>query len=139
MVGEYWTHKLIRSSWLAVTGDSDIVDIRAIPRGAAVGYVAKYIGKSIPVELTAHAKYLDEAIIALKGRRMLIVSGEWYGKLSEDQEEERAAKHEWIKIDSLERIVHRANLGSIDDAKLLALLRIDPAPFSDRIEGSASG
>jgi kynurenine formamidase len=95
-----------------------------MPGQTAVRYAAKYVGKIIPTEITEHAAKLDEAIRALKGRRLLIVVGDWHAKLSDD--EEFVAKHEWFAVDSLERIVERAFKGSENDQRLLDLLRVGP-------------
>lgn len=139
--GRYWPQHQISAEWEAVTGDSKIVDVRRPPAERAVHYAAKYIGKTLPQEIMNNHAALVEAIKALKGRRLLIVTGEWVGKLSEETND-GTSKHEWIGVDYIEQIVRRAGEGSEADRSILARLRIaytDRAPFVERISGEPPG
>jgi len=77
-IGDFLPLSDLRAAWLAVTGDSHIVDIKLIkdPRTTAA-YVAKYATKAIDSELTTHPLPLTEAIRALTGRRAIVSSGSW--------------------------------------------------------------
>lgn len=117
-VGDYWRQQDISNEWLAVTGDSRIVDVRMMPTGSAVHYAAKYLAKAIPAEVAQNEKHLIEAIAAMKGKRLLIVSGDWVGKLREDMPDDPAeaekllAKHKlWVPIGSFHSIYARAMNG----------------------------
>jgi len=79
-VGKFVKQEQLRDAWLAVTGDSHVVDIRVVKDTAQVaGYVTKYCTKPAPNELFRDDAGLDEAIIALKGRRLVTTFGCWRG------------------------------------------------------------
>lgn len=69
--GEFFPHALLKKLWLAVTGDSFVVDIRAIhDRREAAKYVAGYIAK--PADVAAWpASAIAEYALALHGRRLM--------------------------------------------------------------------
>jgi hypothetical protein len=136
-MGRYWPHHLLSAEWLAVTGDSRIVDVRAMKDLKAVGYVAKYLAKGVPADVVNDQDKLVEAITALSGRRMLIVSGEWHGELADSAEFTDAdgnideAKLEavlmkrkcWKTIGSLVTYIMRARSGDRDSIEVLSRLR----------------
>lgn len=76
--GRYLHHPVIRDRWAQVTGGSSIVDLRELdsPRHA-LRYVTKYVTKAVSHTVYHDPDKLAEAIDALTGRRMLIVSGAW--------------------------------------------------------------
>lgn len=128
IVGRYWSQRDISAEWLAVTGDSDIVDIRAMPTERAVGYAAKYLGKGASSDVEQNEPMLIEAIKALKGRRMLIVFGDWFGKLCEE-DQEIPEKGEWIAVASLEKLVEWAGRGDEAAIGILEQLSLTPEGF----------
>jgi len=73
--GSYFPHELLRRAWLDLTGDSYIVDVRAVhDRSQATRYIAKYCGKpanfgSWPDDAIAHYA------LAMHGRRTIITFG----------------------------------------------------------------
>lgn len=79
-IGTYLPQKLLKADWLAVTGDSHIVDVRLVKdEGKIVQYVTKYITKPCPNDLYRDSHALAEAIRALKGRRLVTTFGTWRG------------------------------------------------------------
>jgi hypothetical protein len=76
-LGRYIEQHALSREWLAVTGDSTIVDIRLVRNPEkAVTYVAKYATKThTPAVEHEHHVYAD-LIRSLNGRRMLLASGE---------------------------------------------------------------
>jgi hypothetical protein len=87
--GQYWAQRDISRVWLRVTGDSPIVDIRAVhSRASAAAYVAKYVSKPTgqsewdPAELCEFAD-------AMHGRRMVHTFGASY---AEELEPENAGE-----------------------------------------------
>lgn len=67
-------HKLLKAAWHEITGDSDVVDIRAIHDPAKVAdYVARYAARPAQLASLAQAQKL-EVYDALKGRRL---AGKW--------------------------------------------------------------
>lgn len=79
-VGTYLRQDLLKAAWLAVTGDSSIVDIRLVKDETTVArYVTKYLTKPGDNSLYRDDWALDEAIRALKGRRLVTTFGTWRG------------------------------------------------------------
>lgn len=73
--GVYWEQKSLAAAWLAVSGDSSIVDIRAVhSRSKASDYLAKYLTKGLKVENMDEATILELAE-ALHGVRLVSVVG----------------------------------------------------------------
>lgn len=70
----------LSDQWLAVTGDSPVVDVRLINSAdAAASYVAKYGSKSFDSGLLKKPHILAEVITALKGARLCTTFGDWRG------------------------------------------------------------
>lgn len=68
----YIPQKALSQEWLKASKDSFIVDIRKIRNStAAVGYVAKYLGKLPELSLLGDAEKTSEWIAALKGTRLI--------------------------------------------------------------------
>ena len=79
-VGKFLNHQQLRDAWLAVTGDSHVVDIRLVKDETTVArYVTKYVTKPADNSLYRNPQALDEAIIAMKGRRLVTTIGSWRG------------------------------------------------------------
>lgn len=77
--GDYWAQSDLKKEWIAVTGDSSIVDIRAVPdRARAARYIATYIAKPADVERWP-PDYIREYAAAIHGRRMLHTTGKLHG------------------------------------------------------------
>ncbi len=113
----------LSSEWLAVTGDSSIVDIRFVydPK-ATLGYVAKYASKPLDGSLYHWPNMLDEAIVALKGRRACTTFGTWRGLKLEDKPEDG---REWINVGTIEEVRTEAMSGSLFHQQLCKHLGID--------------
>jgi hypothetical protein len=75
-VGKYMVQKQLSTTWLQVTGDSFIVDIRR-PESAedAARYVTKYVTKAVDKSVTADPVTLGAAIRALHRVRTVIAFG----------------------------------------------------------------
>jgi len=106
--------------WLAVTGDSPIVDIRLIRNDAAVArYVAKYLCKAVPAAIVRDPGSLDIAIRALHGRRTMATFGRWRGfDLDAPPPDEI-----WDCVAPLDAILAEARAGEPAARALLAQLR----------------
>jgi len=73
--GSYFPQELLSRAWERVTGDSKIVDVRAVPdRKKAVGYLADYLAKPMDV-----VEWGDDAICeyadAMHGARLIATFG----------------------------------------------------------------
>lgn len=76
--GGFIDQKTLSRCWYQVTGDSYIVDIRAIGSvRERAAYVAKYATKPLHNEVTLQPGKLDEFITAIKGRRLYQCFGDW--------------------------------------------------------------
>lgn len=77
---EYVPQAVLSSEWQAVTGDSYIVDIRAVPDGRrAAKYLAKYAAKGCDISKLDQRR-LVEFVAAMHRRRTLITAGECHGR-----------------------------------------------------------
>lgn len=106
-------------AWHQITGDSFIVHVRWCDSDdRAAFYAAKYAGKGIHGSCYHDADVLREAIVALKGRRLIAKWGTWRELDLETNEEPGA----WIAVDSLAHLIHRKNAGDVVAGEILASL-----------------
>lgn len=78
--GKYCPQAALSDAWHAVTGDSKIVDIRAVnSSNAAIHYITKYVTKVIDKSVWSDPSKLTEAITALRGVRLCDAIGTWRG------------------------------------------------------------
>lgn len=107
--GRFMPHGVLSGLWLAATGDSDICWIGAIPERSGVrGYVAKYATKAYDRSVLANESMLQEAILALRGRRACLTFGAWRGIELHPPKIDRAG---WKALGRLDAIIMRANAG----------------------------
>lgn len=118
-IGSYMHQAALSREWLAVTGDSPVVDVRALWRNAsAATYVTKYLTKQCDAATFGDPSALAEYIVAMKGRRQVATYGAWRGvKLICDP-----AQEEWIEVCPLEDLLQRAADGDPAAADLAARL-----------------
>ena len=116
-----WIEKRdLSKAWLDVTGDSFIVDVKFCDSGEdAARYVAKYAGKGVHGSCYHDPKILREAIIAIKGRRLVGKWGTWRA-LDFDAD---VSDGEWTAVDSLRRLVNRSNNGDAVAVNILSRLK----------------
>lgn len=80
----------LSDAWRSITKDSFIVDIKAVrEEKTTASYVCKYASKPLNTSYLGDIGLLDEAIMALKGRRLCLTFGDWYGTpltAAEDEE-----------------------------------------------------
>ncbi len=120
--GSYVEKPLLQAAWHRITGDSFIVDVRlAGGRKNVTHYVTKYASKPLNTSFIHDRLWLDEAIRALKGRRLCATFGKWRGTKLLDNPSEEA----WENLGSLTDWVLRAVRG--DDDALYILNQIDTA------------
>lgn len=120
--GSFASQKELSREWLAVTGDSSIVDIRAISDHLHVArYVTKYVTKPIDTSIFGNPDKLDEAISSLHGRRLCLTFGSWRGKTLCDPPDDG---HTWTKIGSFERLWSRMKDGDAEATALITHLTL---------------
>ena len=79
-VGTWINDDLLASGWKKATGDSSIIDVRLVRDPAkAVGYLAGYATKGWTQQVLSNPDWLLECILSLRGRRLLIPFGSWFG------------------------------------------------------------
>lgn len=126
--GSFIDQKRLSQEWHAVTGDSSIVDIRAISdvEGRA-RYVTKYVTKPAPTEVFERPDKLDEMICAMRGRRLCLTFGKWRGICLEGElDDERS----WVTCGPVGNVVTKALEGDATaTAALNQLSRKHPGFF----------
>lgn len=119
--GEYIALELLKKEWLAVTGDSFVVDIRRIRTLAeACGYVAKYAAKGVTQAIINDRDSLQEVIVAFRGRRLFNTFGSFF-KLALSQRPDDECG--WIPVAPLHRLIADARAGSAEAIHILRVLR----------------
>jgi hypothetical protein len=120
VTGRYIPHADLKHTWHNITGDSFVVDIR--PGGgltAVSRYVTKYASKPITADVLRDPDLLDEAIVALQGRRLCQTFGALRGvKLTDTGE-----SGEWVEIGTLDDFLRRERDGDDEVARILASVR----------------
>lgn len=115
--GKYLPHPVLKAKWHAITGDSFVIDIRAVKSSEdATRYVTKYVSKPLDHSVFASDATLTEAIEAMRGKRTLTTFGAWSG-LDLTSEGTDA---EWVSIGPLSELQSEARDGS-ESAKLILL------------------
>jgi len=126
--GSYWMQQRISDAWLQVTGDSPVVDIRSIDGAAQVArYVSKYATKPIHASVFNDTDKLDEAILALRGRRLCLTFGTWRGL---NLHPKREPEEGWLLLGRLEVWAERAKRGEAFAMHVMSL--IDERRFTKR-------
>lgn len=111
----------LSAAWKVATGDSWIVDIRAIPDSThVIRYVTKYVGKPTDPALYSKPNQLEEFILACRGVRFCSTFGSWRGVKLERQEK---TDKEWKTLGLLEQIIDRARGGCEKSLEMLVALR----------------
>lgn len=117
--GTWIDQAALAAAWLDVTGDSFVVDIRRPPnKDTIAGYIAKYASKPFNSTYGRIAERLDEAVIAMRGRKIAITFGTWRGELLTTTEVEGV----WVNVGSLEAIIARASHGNLDAIAVMEAL-----------------
>lgn len=119
---------LLSQAWRSISRDSYIVDIRRVKNIEVAGhYVTKYASKPLNMTFASSPDLLDEAVRALKGRRLCLCFGEWYGtplNSSEDEDLDLDGKEKFHAFCPLEDLLDKATSGdraAIDILKLAGL------------------
>lgn len=86
--GRYIDQGKLSTCWHGITGDSFIVDVQAVRQEKGIAsYVTKYVTKGVDGSVIATPEKLDEAMTALRGRRLCTCFGSWYGTPLSDAED----------------------------------------------------
>lgn len=117
--GSYVPKSSLSGAWLEITGDSMIVDIKLCRSGDdAARYVAKYATKGVHGGVENDPEMLDEAVEALKGRRLFACFGSW----SLPADDADLYPGEWRTVGTLRSVVERSLGGDVAARAVLDLL-----------------
>jgi len=112
VTGTYIDQRALSKVWYAVTGDSSIVDVRAIadPQGRA-RYVTKYVTKPADSSVYESTEDLMMMMVVLRGRRLCLTWGTWRDVPLTPQFE---SEGDWSMLVNVESLARRAR----DDDRL---------------------
>lgn len=117
--GHWIEKKRLSAAWLEITGDSFIVDVKFCDSGAdAARYVAKYAGKGVHGSCYHDPQVLLEAMVSIKGRRLVGCWGNWHDL-------DLAAvvpPGEWFAVATLQSLIFRSRDGDPVAYRILNLL-----------------
>lgn len=121
---DYIDQGTLSDVWRGITKDSFIVDIRRVRAAEQTArYVTKYASKPLNSSFGNTPVLLDEAIVALKGRRLCLCFGTWYGtSLTEAEEaplEDAEQASQWHMFTDLESLIERVNKGEREALQIL--------------------
>lgn len=130
MESKYIDQGALSECWRMITKDSFIVDIRRVEsEEVASRYVTKYVTKPLSPTFLNTPKLLDEALLALKGRRLVFCFGEWYGTPLDAIEEEELGLDEddpdWQYFAPLELTLSQATSGQRDALFIIRALGVE--------------
>lgn len=118
-------------AWKDVTKDSWIVDAKAIhDHKQVVSYVLKYVTKPLDSSLFTNPARLDEAIAALKGRRLVNASGD-FGRINADQPPDDGPD-DWHTVGRLDTLFADAAAGDPVAFRILEALWPRTSPAHER-------
>lgn len=120
--GTYIAQRQLSAQWLQATGDSPIVDIRAVrSRKAVARYVAKYVAKGVAIAewpTEAIAEYAD----AMHGARLVHTFGSLHGVRLIDDGDTRIT-HDERTATPLSVLLRRLREGDARAARIIGRLR----------------
>jgi hypothetical protein len=113
--GVFIDQKQLSSAWLAVTGDSYVVDCRTVADATgAAAYVAKYATKSADQSVLNSPNHLIEFIVSTRGRKLWQCFGSWRGFTDE---EKSAPPRKWRSLGPIDLLARRAADGDAEAAR----------------------
>ncbi len=119
MEGTWLDQVALKRIWKQITGDSYVLDIRRPPNNIAVTrYVSKYASKPFNNTFVNRADLLDEAVLALAGRKLAVTYGTWRGLLLTATPDEGC----WEHVAPLDTIIAKAAAGNQECRLIMASL-----------------
>lgn len=120
--GKYLHQGTLKAIWHRITGDSYIVDVRAVKNtDQLVRYVTKYVSKPLDSSIFNDHATTVQAIEAMHGRRTCTTFGAWRGQdlttVADDTE--------WISVGPLSELLTQAAQGDEDARFVLARLSVE--------------
>lgn len=121
-------------AWSVASRGSYIVNIQRAAGGGAANYVTKYVTKALSGPVSRDEMILDEFVVALRGRRLCLTFGSWYGKsklASIEQEPEampQAKPVNWRSVGAYSLVYAAALRGESIALRAITYLRIALRP-----------
>lgn len=130
--GRYLPVGPLSQLWFKITHTSRIVDIVYVKDGSHVThYITKYASKPLDHTVTIQPDRLDEAVDALKGKRLCLTFGTWRGCVLTQRDDDG----DWIQLGSVVELIDRAERGHEPTIAILNQLQVT---FTVRTRGSPS-
>lgn len=108
--GRYLKQTLLSKHWHRITQDSYVVDIRMARDAEAVANeVAKYATKPLSGDLLHDHAHLCEAMVALKGKRLIVTFGNWQSVSMTAKPD----KESWTYVAPLTEMILQARTGDV--------------------------
>lgn len=127
--GKYIAQAALSKAWRKATGDSFIVDVSKVRNiDRAVAYVVKYASKPHDPSLFRDPDRLEEAILALKGRKLCLTFGTWRG-VSLTPVPDRGT---WTPVAPLADLIRQARSGDVAAARIVASISTTALPADCR-------
>lgn len=128
--GRYFPKQLLVDTWLELTGDSYVVDIKLIREPAIVArYVTKYASKPLDSKLLKEHAALVEAIDSLRGRKLLYAFGTW----ARWQLLAKPTLEGWILYGHVNELLYRSLMGDEVAHMILLVLQHSDDAFTGEI------
>lgn len=106
--GRYLPKEDLSKLWQKITGTSFIIDIRiAEDNHHVTGYIVKYATKALDNAVVREPERLDEALEAMKGKRLCMTFGSWRGVCLTEKPESGT----WIQLGTLFEVKQHAEAG----------------------------
>lgn len=119
--GAFVDQRDLSAAWLAVTGDSSIVDVRRVAGDdQAATYICKYISKPLDASLYANPDALDEYVLATRGRKTMATFGSWRGLKLKQRPVDATV---WVNVGPLLEFAARCRARDHESLRLLGILR----------------
>lgn len=130
-VGSWIDARELSARWHAITGDSSIVKIEeARTKNGVASYVTKYVTKPLDSTVLRHPDRLREAIVALKGRRL--VNGAGCLRRISDSRADADGVDDWHTIGELADLLGDARTGNAAAQIIVDLVRTRVSLRSER-------
>lgn len=115
--GTYLAKRELSAIWHSITGDSFIVDIQRPKNDDDVArYVSKYASKPFNNTFVGRPELIDEAVVAMKGRKLAMTWGSWRGLQLTATPDDGA----WEHVAPLSVVIASARAG---DQAMVAILK----------------
>lgn len=119
--GDFVEQRELAADWHAITRDSYVVHVTAVRNDTnAIRYVTKYATKPLAKSAAHTPALIAEALLALKGRRLLIPFGTWqHVRFTDPPQDDR----EWEILGPLDLLLSQERHGNTIAVAALSALR----------------